>query len=145
MFTCRFPLCLQRDAMQCGVSCLKMVLTYFGRNRSIEELESVCHPTHDGVSLWALSQTAEYFGLKTSCGKYSIQEIVETVLPCILHWNQNHFVVLYGIKQTKGRTRYYIADPAKGKYILNEQDFTDCWVGSSLQQTKEWCCNDFCK
>ena len=125
-----FPICFQRDAMQCGVACLSMVLTYFGKKYHIEKIEEACHTTHDGVSLLALSKSAEYFGFKTICGKFSVQELKDIALPCILHWNQNHFVVLYRVQPSKQGMLYYIADPAIGKYELNEQDFIDQWVSS---------------
>lgn len=112
--------------MQCGVVCLRMICGYHGRDVSMSELGQICSPTTEGVSLLGISEAAEYFGFHTLCGRASVDELRDAPLPCILHWNQNHFVVLYKVK----RNRYYIADPAKGKIKYTEQEFASHWIST---------------
>ncbi|MBQ8456424.1 MAG: peptidase domain-containing ABC transporter [Prevotella sp.] len=121
--------CFQHDAMQCGVACLQMVCRYHGRDVSLSELGQICCPTNEGISLLGISEAAEYLGFQTISGRASIDELTDVPLPCILHWNQNHFVVLYKIK----RNRYYIADPAKGKIRYSKQEFACHWISTQSE------------
>lgn len=121
--------CFQHDAMQCGVACLQMVCRYHGRDVSLSELGQICCPTNEGISLLGISEAAEYLGFQTISGRTSIDELTDVPLPCILHWNQNHFVVLYKIK----RNRYYIADPAKGKIRYSKQEFACHWISTQSE------------
>ena len=122
-----FPLIRQHDSMECGVACLAMVCKFFRIEYSIEYLSRICFATTEGVSLLGINETALQLGLRTISGRISINKLWEAHYPCILHWNQNHFVVLY--KDKKGNT-FYIADPAKGlvKYYLEE--FKKHWVST---------------
>lgn len=118
-----FPFIKQPDAMDCGVCCLKMIASYYNRNYHIETLRHYTSANIDGVSLLGISKAAEHIGLKTMGGLISIKNLISKgLLPCILHWGQNHFVVLYKIKASKKETFFYIADPGKGllKYKLGE-------------------------
>ena len=108
----RFPVCFQHDSMLCGITCLQMNCKYFGREYSLDSLSKLCFATTEGVSMLGINETAKTLGLDTVCAKTSVVELSETPLPCILHWNQNHFVVLYKVKKSK---KFYIADPGKGK------------------------------
>ena len=119
----------QHDAMQCGVACLQMVCRYHGRDVSLSDLGQICCPTNEGVSLLGISEAAEFLGFQTISGRASIDELIDVPLPCILHWNQNHFVVLYKIK----RNRYYIADPAKGKIRYSRQEFACHWISTQSE------------
>ncbi len=125
-----FPLVRQRDAKQCGIACLAMVSRYWGRKLSLEELERVCTVTREGVSMLAISRTASELGLENVTVKLTLQRLGEIPLPCILHWKQNHFVVLY--KVSKNGKRFYIADPGKGLRRCSVTDMENCWlVGSA--------------
>ena len=119
----------QHDAMQCGVACLQMVCRYHGRDVSLSDLGQICCPTNEGVSLLGISEAAEFLGFQTISGRASIDELIDVPLPCILHWNQNHFVVLYKIK----RNRYYIADPAKGKIKYTKPEFACHWISTQSE------------
>lgn len=119
----------QHDAMQCGVACLQMVCRYHGRDVPLSDLGQICCPTNEGVSLLGISEAAEFLGFQTISGRASIDELIDVPLPCILHWNQNHFVVLYKIK----RNRYYIADPAKGKIRYSRQEFACHWISTQSE------------
>ena len=98
----KFPIYLQHDAMQCGVACLRMVCAHFGRQFSMEELSELCPTTSEGVSMLGISRAAEELGLHTACGRLTVDVLATAPLPGILHWNQNHFVVLHRISGRKG-------------------------------------------
>lgn len=114
--------------MLCGITCLKMVCKYYGAFYSIEFLSSLCKEGREGISLLAMSKGADSLGLKNECGLAEIAELKNS-LPCILHWNQNHFVVLY--KVNKGKI-FYIADPAKGLTKYSLEDFKKHWISTKL-------------
>jgi ATP-binding cassette subfamily B protein len=122
-----FPFYKQYDSMQCGIACMAMICKYYGKVYSFETLSHLCTATTEGVSLLSLKKLGENLGLETLCGRISISQISEINSPCILHWNQNHFVVLYKVKKGK---KFYIADPGKGlvKYSLDE--FKAHWIST---------------
>ena len=121
----QFPLYEQHDSMLCGITCLRMVCKHFGVSYSAEFLSSLCIEGREGISLLALSKGSTRIGLKNECGLVGITEI-QNILPCILHWKQNHFVVLYKVK----KNRFYIADPAKGLVKYNLEEFKKHWVST---------------
>ena len=122
-----FPLIRQHDSMECGVACLAMVCKFFRIEYSIEYLSRICFATTEGVSLLGINETALQLGLRTISGRISINKLWEAHYPCILHWNQNHFVVLYKVR--KGKT-FYIADPAKGLVKYSLEEFKKHWVST---------------
>ena len=89
--------------------------------------------TTEGVSLKGIGEAAENLGIKTIAGNIKITKLSDSPLPCILHWNQNHFVVLYKVK--KGEI-FYVADPAKGLVKYNIEDFKKHWI-STLSSGEE--------
>ena len=113
-----FPIVFQHDTMLCGVTCLQMVCEDYKRKYTGNYLSSLCHATPEGVSLLGLRETAVQLGFDCECGRISIDCMESLDMPCILHWNQNHFVVLYKVK--KGR-KFYIADPGKGLVKYNRK------------------------
>ena len=117
----------QHDSMQCGISCLQMVCNYFGREYSLDSLSKLCFATVEGVSLLAISEAANTLGLHTTCARVSTTVLNEASLPCILHWNENHFVVLYKIKN---ENIFYVADPAKGLVTYNLEKFKQHWIST---------------
>ncbi len=124
----RFPLTLQHDAMQCGVACLQMVCRFYGLRLPLDRLSELCVPTHEGVSMLGISQAARQLGLQTACGRITPERLSEARLPCILHWEQNHFVVLYDVRHSRHRATFRVADPAKGCLEYTETDFERHWV-----------------
>lgn len=120
----RFHFIKQHDAMQCGIACLAMICRYYGKNYSLATLSEICHATNEGVSLLSISDAAEQLGMHTIIGYSSVAKLSKVTLPCILHWNQNHFVVLYKIK----RGKYYVADPGKGLIKYSESEFVQHWI-----------------
>ncbi|SDT43443.1 ATP-binding cassette, subfamily B [Mucilaginibacter mallensis] len=119
----KFPYYKQQDKMDCGPTCLRMMAKYCGRNYSIQKLRTICKITRNGVNLLGLSEAAEQIGFRTIGVKLTIDQLKEVQLPCILHWRQNHFVILYKVK----KDRFYIADPADGLITLSYQQFRKNW------------------
>jgi len=120
----------QLDAMDCGATCLRMIAKHYGRSYSNQILRERSFITREGVSLLGISEAAESIGFRTVGARISFKQLVENApLPCILHWNQKHFVVLYEIKGTKAR-KFCIADPAGSKYTLTSEEFLKCWAST---------------
>ncbi|RZF60510.1 peptidase domain-containing ABC transporter [Sphingobacterium corticibacterium] len=112
--------------MDCGATCLRIICRYFGQHIPISRLRRLSYTTNMGVSLLGISEAAEQLGFRTYRVRLSLEQLAQVELPCILHWNQNHFVVLYQIK--KGR--YYISDPATGLVVYDEREFTQNWFST---------------
>ncbi len=116
--------------MQCGIACLQMICSYYHKEYTLERLANCCFATTEGVSLLGISEAARKLGLNTTCGRMTIGQLAQVPLPCILHWNQNHFVVLYKIR--RGKT-FYIADPGKGKIRYTKEEFKSHWISTTSQ------------
>lgn len=133
-----FPHYQQLDSMDCGPSCLRMIAKYYGRSYSLQNLRKRSFITRQGVSMLGISDAAESIRFRTQGVRISMEQLIEDVpLPCILHWNQNHFVVLYAIKKKSSffssKENEYIfnlSDPAKGKYQIDERGFKKCWIST---------------
>ena len=113
--------------MQCGIACLAMICKYYGKEYSMDWLNQLCFATTEGVSLLNITRAAETLGLKTVGARCEVSNLVNKNLPCILHWNQNHFVVLYKLK--KGKI-FYIADPGKGLVKYKLEEFKEHWIST---------------
>lgn len=124
-----FPWVRQRDSMQCGVACLTMVCRHFGMTVGTEYLDTICGGGAAGISIRGLEVTARGLGFDTMCVCTSLEKLRQADLPVILHWNQNHFVVLYRISGN-GR-RFHISDPAKGRYTVSEAEFSGKWLSTT--------------
>ena len=121
-------LTLQHDAMQCGIACLSMVFSHYGRDYSIEFLEQYAQSDAEGMSLLGLAQTAEKLGLHAVCGRSNLKALKNAPMPAILHWRQNHFVVLDKI--SRNGTRFRVYDPGVGVIDYNEDDFLEGWIST---------------
>lgn len=128
----RFPHYLQMDAMDCGPTCLRMIARYYGKIYSLQTLREKCFITREGVSLLGISDAAESIGMRTTGVRITLDQLAHEVSrPCILHWNQNHFVVCYGVKKHRnGSFDFYIADPASKKLVYHQEEFKKCWCPS---------------
>lgn len=127
----KFPFFYQHDHMDCGPTCLRMIAAHHGKQYSLEELREASNISRDGVSLLGISEAAEKIGLR-SVGVYvDFEELKnEAPLPCIVHWNQQHFVVVYDIKQKRGKDFVYVADPGAGKIKYTKDEFCKCWLST---------------
>lgn len=114
--------------MQCGVASLSMICYYHGKSLTLKKLSELCPPTREGVSLLGIKSTAENIGFETIYGRFSINALKQAI-PCILHWNQNHFVVLKNISHN-GQL-FQIADPGKGFINYTLSEFKKHWICTS--------------
>ena len=97
-----FPFTKQPDAMDCGPACLCMIAEHYGKQYTLEYLRDNSFIGRDGVSLLGISKAAENIGFKTMGGRLTFEKLAEkALLPCIVHWNQEHFVVVYKIKKKR--------------------------------------------
>ena len=118
----------QHDCMQCGIACLQMICNYYGKEYSLDSLSKRCFATTEGVSMLGISETATSLGFHVVNVKCTVKTLTEVSLPSILHWNQNHFVVLYRVKNEK---KFYIADPGKGLVTYSLEEFKKHWISTN--------------
>jgi ATP-binding cassette subfamily B protein len=126
----KFPHYLQPDAMDCGPTCLRIVAKHFGRHYNLETLRELTWKSRDGVSLLTISDAAEKIGFRTQGARINLETLLEVPLPIILHWNQDHFVVLYKIKKTKNKETFFVSDPAHGLVEYNKDEFLKSWAST---------------
>lgn len=125
MFPDNFPFYKQYDSADCGATCLRMVARHYGRHYTLDYLRDISYLDREGVSLMGISDAAERIGFRTLGVKTGFARVKEDIpLPCIAHWRQNHFVVVYRLAAGK----VYVADPAVGKLRLSEQEFLEGWI-----------------
>lgn len=129
----KFPNFKQTESKDCGPTCIKIIAKYYGKIINIQALREYSETTRDGSNLLMLSDAAEKIGFRTIGIKRSFQKLEEVPLPCILHWNKNHYVVLY--KKKKGIS--YISDPAIGLIEYNQEEFLKFWIGNNANETTE--------
>jgi len=127
----KFPNFRQADFKDCGPTCLKIIAKHYGKTIGIQQLREISETTREGSNLLYLSDAAEKLGFRTLGLKLTTKKLEEAPLPCILHWNKDHYVVLYAIK--KGQ--YYISDPAFGLISYNQKDFIKFWIGNNADDT----------
>jgi ATP-binding cassette subfamily B protein len=128
-----FPHYKQADAKDCGPTCLKIIAKHYGKNLNIQQLRNLSETTREGSNLLNLSEAAEQIGFRTLGVKLSFEKINEAPLPCILHWNANHYVVLYKIKKDK----IFISDPAFGLLEYSKAEFIKNWIGNNAEEDTE--------
>ncbi len=125
-----FPHFRQPDSMDCGATCLRMVAKHHGRSLGMPKLRSMAETTRQGASLRNMADAAERIGFRSLGVKVTFAKLQkEAPLPCIVHWNQNHFVVVYRI--AKGMV--HVADPAHGLITYSAEDFIKRWIGENAQ------------
>jgi ATP-binding cassette subfamily B protein len=109
-----------------------MIAKYYGKSYSADTMQKLCVVTREGVSLLGISDAAEYLGFRTICGRITLEKMAEQrPFPCIVHWNQNHFVVLYDArKHRNGKWTFFIADPGKTLLKIEEEEFRNAWIST---------------
>lgn len=123
-----FPIFRQLNLMDCGPTCLKMVAKYHGKNFSLNKLRIDSEIGKDGVNLLGISDAAEKIGCRSRGVKLTVKELLsDAPKPCILHWEQNHFVVL---PPQKANGKILIADPAKGMIKIAKKEFSKRWAST---------------
>lgn len=121
----------QHDQMDCGPACLAMITHYYHNPYPLAHLRDECFLSKEGVSLKGISDASKTLGFETLSAKLDLDSLIANQLfPCILHWNQNHFIVLQGIKKNLlGEYIFKIADPGFGKLKMKEEEFCKGWSG----------------
>lgn len=126
-----FPFYKQLDYSDCGPSCLRMVAKYHGKSYSVNFLRTKSGTTREGVSFSGLAEAAESIGYNTLAVRINWKTLSKEIqLPCIVHWRERHFVVVYKIKKNK----VYVADPAHGLVKYGIKDFLDGWIGKNHKE-----------
>src|SRR5215210_6560588 len=131
LFNMPFPIYLQPDQMDCGPTCLRMIAKFHGRSYSLDTLRDLSNVTREGVSLLGISEAAEKIGFKTLAASVTLEQLDKEVsLPCIIHWNQDHFVVLppQNTCLEKSNRKILIADPGHGLVKVDRESFINSWI-----------------
>ena len=116
--------------MDCGPTCLRMVAKFYGKHFSVDGIRQKAGFGKEGVSLLGLSDAAEQMGLHAKGVQLDVEALIQARLPCILHWDRYHFVVLLPFSRWRaGRRQIQIADPAKGIITLSKAEFLNHWLG----------------
>ncbi|NKI30797.1 peptidase domain-containing ABC transporter [Croceivirga thetidis] len=132
--TQRFPFYRQLDQMDCGPTCIRMIAKYYGRSFPVDFLRRKSNITKEGVSLGGIAEAAETIGFHTLAVSLDFETLEKEVpLPCIAHWRQRHFVVIYKIT----KDRVFIADPAHGLVDYSKSEFIKGWIGKNADINSE--------
>lgn len=117
--------------MQCGAACLLMVCRHYGMHITFDEINTLCVPTKEGMSMLGIKESAQILGFECSAYKAPIAIFSQMQLPCLLHWNQNHYVVLFRV--SKNGKKYTIADPGKGVIKYSREELKQHWISTTSQ------------
>ncbi|CAA9195955.1 peptidase domain-containing ABC transporter [Flavobacterium collinsii] len=128
-----FPFLIQADAKDCGPTCIKIIAKHYGKTIHIQDLRNYSETTREGSNLLFLSDAAEKIGFRTLGIRTDADTLSEVQLPCILHWNKEHYIVLYKIKNNI----YYVSDPAFGLIEYNNEDFIKFWIGNNANESTQ--------
>ena len=130
-----FPFYKQPGAKDCGPTCLRIISRFYGKNIPLQQIRNLSETTREGSSLLGLSEAAENLGFKSLGIQIDFKTLVEEVpLPCIVHWNKQHFVVVYKIDKTQ---RVYISDPSYGLITYTKEEFIKSWIGNNADENTE--------
>jgi ATP-binding cassette subfamily B protein len=133
----KFPFVKQFDAMDCGPACLSMVAKFYGKTYSLQTLRERSYITREGVSMLGTSDAAESIGLRTMGVRLTYEELrTKAVLPCIAHWKQKHFIVVYKIEKDE----VHVADPEHGLVKYSKQEFLQGWIGTKKEGENQGLC-----
>ncbi len=126
----KFPTYKQTEAKDCGPTCIKILAKHYGKLINTQELRDLSETTRLGSSLLGLSEAVESVGFKSIGVKLSYNKLLEAPLPCIVHWNKNHYVVLYKIK----KETISVSDPAHGLLTYSKTEFIKHWIGNNADE-----------
>ncbi|WP_405205860.1 peptidase domain-containing ABC transporter [Aquimarina sp. LLG6339-5] len=134
----KFPFYKQAESKDCGPTCIKIIAKHYGKVLNTQKLRSLSETTREGSSLLGLSEAVESIGFRSLGVKLSLDQLLEVPLPCIVHWNKVHYVVVYKVKTTKkGGMTIYVSDPAHGLITYTKEEFIKAWIGNNADQTTE--------
>ncbi|PKB88398.1 colicin V synthesis protein [Ewingella americana] len=125
----RVPLIHQTESSECGLACLAMICGHYGKHTDIISLRQQLNLSARGTTLSGLSHTADQLGLTSRPLSLDLNELGALKVPCILHWDFNHFVVLVKVKQG----HVILHDPAKGRRTVKLDEMSQCFTGIALE------------
>lgn len=129
----KFPHYKQTEAKDCGPTCIKIIAKHYGKIINTQQLRTLSETTREGSSLLGLSEAAENIGFRSLGVKLKFTKLLEASFPCIVHWNKNHYVVVYKIKKGK----IYVSDPAHGLITYTKDEFIQHWIGNNADENTE--------
>lgn len=133
-----FPFYNQPEGIGCGPACLCIIAKHYGREISYARIREKCHITREGVSLLGLSEASEKIGFHSVAVKVSWNSLQNEIpLPCIIHWRQEHFVVVYKIARKRGKWLIYVSDPAAGLLVYTKEQFLRLWIEIKNEENKQ--------
>ena len=133
----KFPFYRQMEGKDCGPTCLKMIAEFYGKQFSVSHLVTLSETQRFGTNLANLSDAADQIGFKSLCAQILLNELKQAPIPCIIHWNSDHYVVLFNIKHKRGKETYYVADPAHGIFKYAQDDFISGWIAHDADRYRE--------
>ena len=124
-FKPRFPFTRQLESKDCGPACLQMICKYYKRFYEMEYLRDICGIKKEGISVYDFIKASEKIGLKSQAYKLSYWKFRNEIpLPCVVHWRNHHFIVVYKIT-----SKYiYASDPQNGLCRFSLRDFANGWL-----------------
>ncbi len=134
----KFPFYRQAESKDCGPTCIKIIAKHYGRVLNTQKLRALSETTREGSSLLGLSDAVEQIGFRSLGVKLSLKKLDEVPLPCVVHWNKVHYVVVYKVKTTrKGEMTIYVSDPAHGLITYTKEEFIKAWIGNNADENTE--------
>ncbi|EFH3897355.1 ATP-binding cassette domain-containing protein [Escherichia coli] len=125
----RVPVIHQTETAECGLACLAMICGHFGKNIDLISLRRKFNLSARGANLAGINGIAEQLGMVTRALSLELDELGALKMPCILHWDFSHFVVLVSVK----RNRYVLHDPARGRRYLGREEMSRYFTGIALE------------
>jgi len=130
-----FPFYKQPDSKDCGPTCIRIIAKHYGSNIPLQQIRDLAETTREGSGLQGLSNAAENLGFRTLGVQIDFNTLVSDVpLPCLVHWNKNHYVVVYKIDKSG---KVYLSDPAHGLITYSKAEFIRCWIGENAREDTE--------
>ena len=131
----KFPFYKQPDAKDCGPTCLRIIAKHYKKSIALPQIRTLAETTREGSGLLGLSNAAEALGFRTLGVKINFNTLVaDAPLPCIVHWNKNHYVVVYHIDKAG---KVYVSDPGYGLITYTKAEFIKYWIGENAQENTE--------
>ena len=130
-----FPKYLQPDFKDCGPTCFRIIAKHYGKTIPLQQIRQLSETTREGSSLLGLSDAAEKLGFKSLGVQIDFKTLSEEVpLPCIVHWNKYHFVVVYKIDKSG---KVHVSDPSYGLINYSKEEFIKFWIGNNATERTE--------